>query len=200
MRLGLLADIHEEVEHLRAAIRALREAGASQFVVLGDIFDTGRRIDETVAVLSDLGSVGVWGNHDIGLCREVTESIRTRYSPRVLDYFATLQPWLEVQGCRFQHIEPFLDSESLEDLWSYGGEGQLDFARSFACCAGPRLFMGHIHLWRLFTPEGPLAWAGEGPARLGPGQRYLAVVHAVQQGWCAWYDVADDLLCPLRVS
>lgn len=200
MRLGLLADIHEEVGLLERAVDALRAAGVSQFVVLGDVFETGRALEATVAVLARLGSVGVWGNHDFGLCRDVAEPVRRRYSPQVLDYFGGLLPWAEVGGCRFQHIEPFLDSEVLEDLWSYGGEGLLDQARSFAACPHPRMFMGHVHRWGLFTPAGKVPWSGREPVFLAPGERYLATMHAVQQGWCAWYDPGSGELCPVSVA
>ncbi len=48
MRLGILADIHEQVRRLRKAIAVLQEHGADRFVVLGDVFDTGQRIEQTV--------------------------------------------------------------------------------------------------------------------------------------------------------
>lgn len=200
MRLGLLADIHEEVEHLRRAVDLLHACGVSKFVVLGDVFDTGKRLDATVAVLSQLDAVGVWGNHDFGLCRDVTEAVRRRYPQAVVEYFGRLEPWLEVGPCRFQHIEPFLDSERLEDLWAYGGEGVLSPAQSFAACPHRRVFMGHVHRWELFTPSGPVAWPDREPVRLQGGQRYLVVTHAVQQGWCAWYDLERDELCRLHVD
>lgn len=198
-RLGLLADIHEEVDRLRAAIQALRECGVSKFVILGDVFETGQRIDETVAMLDELDSVGVWGNHDFGLCRDVEESVRQRYSPGVLKYFASLQPSIEVDGCRFQHIEPFLNPESLEDLWYYGSDGNLNASRSFASCGQRRVFMGHVHRWDLFTPTGGVAWDCPSMIRLDPAQRYFAAIHAVMAGWCAWYDPQDDCLCSIQL-
>jgi hypothetical protein len=200
MRLGLLADIHEEVEWLRRAIDALQKDDVSKFVVLGDVFDTGQRIAETVDVLRRLDSVGVWGNHDFGLCRHVEAEVRDRYAAPVLDYFGGLQPWLEVAGCRFQHIEPFLNSEDLEDLWSYGGGSPLNAERSFSACSHQRIFMGHIHRWEVVTPSGVFDWTGAAPVRLGRDQRCLIVVHAVQQGWCGWYDVEEDVLHPIHVG
>ncbi|HEV2949990.1 MAG TPA: hypothetical protein VGX70_21615 [Gemmataceae bacterium] len=44
MKLGLLADIHEETEQLGKAIAVLQEQGADRFVVLGDVFEMGKRI------------------------------------------------------------------------------------------------------------------------------------------------------------
>lgn len=70
MKIGILADIHECVIHLRSALQAFRENGVDQVVVLGDIFETGKYIDETVQLLRDVNAFGVWGNHDVGLSHE----------------------------------------------------------------------------------------------------------------------------------
>jgi hypothetical protein len=40
----------------------------------------------------------------------------------------------------------------------------------------------------------------EFPGYLVPERRYLVVVHAVQQGWCAWYDSDEDVLVPQHVA
>lgn len=199
MRLGLLADIHEEVENLGRAIDALRSAGVSRFVVLGDVFETGLRLEETVAALRRIDHEGVWGNHEFGLCHEISDWTRAHYPPAILDYFAGYRPSLEVAGCLFQHIEPHLDPRSLEDIWGYGGAGLLDPARGFAAVPHRRIFMGHIHRWALVTPAGEVPWGGLAPAKLDPGTRYLVVVHGVQQGYCAWYDTDRDEVVPLKV-
>ena len=38
-----------------------------------------------VAVLRAAGAVGVWGNHDVGLCLQVPEKLRRQADPAVLD-------------------------------------------------------------------------------------------------------------------
>lgn len=200
MRLGILADIHEEVDHLQHAVDALQACSVDQFVILGDIFEMGRHINETVAILSQLNSVGVWGNHDFRLCCDVSDSVRQRYSPEVISYFASLKPWLEIEGCRFQHIEPFLDSNEFDDLWAYGSGSILNPVRSFDACPNGRIFMGHVHRWELLDTEGTVPWNGCDPIHLDASKRYLAVIHAVQQGWCALFDTETDLLVPLHVG
>jgi predicted phosphodiesterase len=70
MRIGILADIHESLTNLRWAIDVLHEQGTDCLVVLGDVFELGYRLKETVDLLADLGAIGVWGNHDFGLCRD----------------------------------------------------------------------------------------------------------------------------------
>jgi predicted phosphodiesterase len=68
MKLGILADIHEHTRELQEAIGVLQQHGAKCFVVLGDVFETGKRIEQTVRLLQEVQAVGVWGNHDVGLC------------------------------------------------------------------------------------------------------------------------------------
>jgi metallophosphoesterase superfamily enzyme len=121
MKLGSLADIHEQTDELRKAIDVLRLHGAERFVVLGDVFEMGKQIEETVRLLQQVAAVGVWGNHDIGLCFDPTEEMRQRYSPGVLDFMGSLQPRLEIDGCLFTHVEPWLDPHKIEDLWYFDG-------------------------------------------------------------------------------
>jgi hypothetical protein len=60
--------------------------------------------------------------------------------------------------------------------------------------------VGHFHRWIAVTPEGPLSWGGEGPMRFDPGVRYLVVLGAVCDGWCATYDTEADVLVPHAMS
>src|SRR5260370_6507579 len=73
MKLGLLADIHENTRQLQKAIAVLQQHGAERFVVLGDVFEMGKRIEQTVRLLQEVEAVGVWGNHDVGLCSDPDE-------------------------------------------------------------------------------------------------------------------------------
>src|SRR3954447_7614199 len=185
MRLGILADIHEDLEHLRRALDALRDRGAARLSVLGDLFELGHRLDATVELLDEAGAVGVWGNHDFGLCRGNTRpEDRLRYSERVLGFMGRLRPPLGGGGCLFPHVEPRLDAEKIEDLWYFDGppETPEQLARIFEAAPNRVLFVGHYHRWLLVTPEGLQPWAGEGPTVLEAGGRYLVSVHAVCAG------------------
>jgi predicted phosphodiesterase len=92
MKLGLLADIHEHTRELQKAIAVLQHHGAERFVVLGDVFEMGERIEQTVRLLQEVQAVGVWGNHDVGLCFHPDEEVCKRYSASVLDFIGKLQP------------------------------------------------------------------------------------------------------------
>ena len=121
MKLGLIADIHEAVEDLRAALDHFSRERVDQVIVLGDVFETGERIEETCRLLADAKTMGVWGNHDFGLCVDPDDEVRARYPDVVLDFMISLRPRLEIEGCHFTHVEPWLDPENFLDLWHFEG-------------------------------------------------------------------------------
>jgi hypothetical protein len=209
MKLGILADIHEDLEHLRRALDALRDRGADRLIVLGDLFELGHRLDATVELLDEAGAVGVWGNHDFGLCRDPHEDVRRRFSERTMAFMGRLRPRLEVEGCLFGHVEPWLDPERIEDLWYFDDEpwyrGALQMvgerlARIFAATPCRWTFIGHHHRWLLATPESVLPWDGGGPVVLEPDRRSFVIVDAVVEGWCALFDTAAGLLVPIDLG
>jgi len=198
MKLGILADVHEHVKELRKAIDILGQHGADRFVVLGDVFETGKRIEKTVRLLQEVRAVGVWGNHDVGLCFDPSDKVCERYSSAVLDFMGSLQPHLEIDGCLFTHVEPWLDPHKVEDLWYFDGppDTPAKLARSFAAVSHRVVFLGHFHRWLLGTPDGLLPWRGDGPVRLDDQARYLVVVHADWDGHCALFDTQTNDLLP----
>lgn len=198
MRIGILADIHEHVEQLQECLAVLDGAGAERLVTLGDVCHDGEKLEETVALLEGAGVIGVWGNHDAGLCLEPDASVREKYSDRVLKYMTSLHPRLELEGCHFSHVEAWLDPHKVEDLWWFDGppDAPEKAARSFNAVPHRILFLGHFHRWLLTTPQEVLPWRGEGPIRLKPDQRYLIVVHAVWDGRCAMFDTVTGELVP----
>jgi Calcineurin-like phosphoesterase superfamily domain len=202
VRLGLLADIHEETRQLRTAIAVLQQHGADRFVVLGDVFETGKSIVETIDLLRQVQAVGVWGNHDFGLCVNPSDEVRQHYSAAVLDFMGSLQPRLEIEDCLFTHVEPWLDPYKVEDLWYFDGppDSRNKLARSFAAVPQRVLFIGHMHRWILGTPDGVLPWRGDRQLRLESPCRFFVVVHAVWHGKCALFDTGTSELTPFGVD
>ena len=115
MKLGLITDIHEQVELLRLALDRFDHERVDQVVVIGDVFEMGQRIEETCRLLSQLNAIGVWGNHDDGLCVDPDEEARATYPVAVIDYMTSLRPRLEVGGCHFAHVEPWLNPEDVAE-------------------------------------------------------------------------------------
>jgi predicted phosphodiesterase len=202
MKLGLLADIHESAGELRKAVDVLDRHGVERFVVLGDVFEMGKRIEETVGVLHDIQAIGVWGNHDIGLCFDPDERTCERYSAVVIQFMGSLRPRLEIEGCLFTHVEPWLDPHKVEDLWYFDGppDSPEKLARSFAAVSNRVIFLGHFHRWLLGTPDGVTAWRGEKPVSLFNNRQSLVVIHAVWDGKCALFDTQTGELVPFGTS
>jgi predicted phosphodiesterase len=201
MRLGILADIHEDVPKLTMALQHFRRVGVQQVVLLGDVFDMGRHLRETVALLAEVQAIGVWANHDLGLCHEPEESVQQRYAGPILDFMRTLRPRLEVAGCLFTHGLPCWD-ETDPEVYYLGDrpdtkEGQ---ASSFEVSHDATVFVGHFHCWLAATLQGRLDWDCNSPLILLPDQRYLIVVAAVCDGWCAVFDTDSRTLMPHRMS
>jgi predicted phosphodiesterase len=199
MRLGLLADIHEHVENLRSALIWFSKSGVDQVVVLGDVVDMGKRIDETCQLLTDAGAIGVWGNHDFGMCCNPDDELRRKYPKSTLDFMTSLRPRMDIGECHFCHIEPWLDPESLADLWYFDGtpDEHRDLGRIFRAVPNRLIFAGHFHKWILATPETFVSWEGKSRAHL-VGSRYFVVVGPVCTGESAVYDTSTCELAPFR--
>ncbi|MCO6457841.1 MAG: metallophosphoesterase family protein [Pirellulaceae bacterium] len=201
MKLGLLADIHEQVDALREALDALRRLAVDQIVVLGDLVASGERMEETCRLLSEAGAIGVWGNHDFGLAWQPSDELRGHYSPLVMRYMTSLRARLEVGDCLVTHVEPWLNPYDVMDLWYFEGPPDTPekIARIFAASPARILLGGHYHQWLAATPAGILPWDGSQPLRMTPGQRYFVVVHAVLHGYYAVLDTRSRELFPYRL-
>ena len=200
MKLGLITDIHEHVEYLKTALDSFRDERVDRIVMIGDVVEMTLRLEETCRLLAEAGAVGVWGNHDFGLCVDPGDDLLLRHSPLVIRYMTSLRPRLEIDGCLFTHIEPWLDPEDLADLWHFYGvpTEQSELDRIFNAAPNRLMFAGHYHRWLLATPDGIVDWKGESPIRLNDG-RYFVVVGALCEGRFATFDTATSQLCPFHI-
>lgn len=201
MKIGILADIHEHVINLRSAIEHLRRENVDQIVVLGDVFEMGERIHETTDVLLEEEVIGVWGNHELAFCVDPEPQVVSKYGDRVCGFFRSLKPSLEIDGVRFSHGMPTWDARNAEVF--YLGDppwtpGSLDpLWREFD---HPLFLIGHFHRWLVSTPEATLTRNAYEPVRFEAGQRYLVVIHAVCEGWCAVLDTETHQITPHSIA
>lgn len=200
MKLGLITDIHEHVELLRFALDILGGEKVDQIVVIGDVFEMGQRIEETCRLLTEAKTIGVWGNHDFGLCVDPNEYLRAKYPTSVIKYMTSLRPRLDVAGCHFTHVEPWLNPEVMMDLWYYEGppDEHRKLERIFNSVTNRIMFAGHFHKWLLATPNGIQDWKGESPIQLEEG-RYFVVIGALCEGHFATFDTNSSELIPFNV-
>lgn len=198
MRYGLLADIHESVEALRAAIDRLQEDGIDQLFVLGDIHETGQRLEETIELLRQSGVVGVWGNHDFGLCHEPSDDLRARFSANCLEFMTSLKPRWAFEDCLITHTEPCRDPFDLYDLWSQEEDEDLD--RCFEERSERLMFHGHHHRWKITAPTGRVDWSGKEPFIFESGVRYVVQIGAVCDRRCGLFDTSTNILTPIQLA
>jgi hypothetical protein len=203
MRLGLVTDVHNHAPELARALDLFSAHAVEQVVTIGDTCDAfgrGEGAAEVAALLQGCRAVGVWGNHDFSLCRDVTATVRSRYPATVLEFMARMQPRLVIGECFFSHKESSVDPHDIEQLWDIS-DRQLDLmerARLAFGAVGQRWqFTGHYHRWWAATPGGPVPWDGGEPLLFEPGQRYFVVVAAVCDGWCGVLDTDAGRLQPL---
>jgi hypothetical protein len=198
MRMGLLADIHEDVERLAAAIARCRQEGADRLLTLGDIFETGERFADAVDLLRTAEVAGVWGNHEFGLYAGRGDSVESIFDWRTLDFMHLLESRLEIEGVLLSHVLPSLDPTDIGQPWYVEREPLTAEAAAphFAAYPHRRMFVGHFHRWLAVTPGGALPWSGAHPISFRREERYLVVVAAVCDGWCAIYDTESDVVTP----
>ena len=200
MKLGLITDIHEQVEFLQLALGRFHTEKVEQIVTLGDVFELGARTDEICDLRAEEHVIGVVRNQHMRLRFEPDDRILQKYPATVLNYMASLKPRLDFGGCHFTHVEPWLDPGNVADLWYY--EGPPDTAtklhRIFAATTSRIMFAGHFHRWLLATCEGISDWRGDTPMQLDEPERYFVVVGALCEGRYATFDTESSLLTPFN--
>lgn len=202
MRIGLLADIHEDVDRLAEAIARCRREGVDRLITLGDLYLDGRRFAETVRTLDESDVTGVWGNHEFGICHEPVDWVGSMFDAPTRAYMARLRPRIEIDGILMGHVLPRHDPTDFAQPWyiDRAPETAEEAAPDFAAFAHRRMFLGHYHRWLIATPDGAGPWSADHPFTFDRARRYLVVVAAVCDGSCAIYDTVADVLTPLRIE
>ncbi|MCA9140414.1 MAG: metallophosphoesterase family protein [Planctomycetales bacterium] len=199
MRFGLLADIHGDIEKLSQAIEQLRHQSVQQYVVLGDVIYDTCCADETVALLQSCAAIGVWGNHELGLCVDPEDDVRAMYSDTVMEYFCTLQPRLLCGDVLVSHTFPTQDAREVLSYYFGQPEDAAIVADCFKRFLNRIMIVGHFHRWLAATPSGRLDWNGECTLRLEPNERYFIVIDAVIDGFAAVLDDVQNVLIPINL-
>ena len=201
MLIGVVADIHDAVAPLKRALARFRQVGVDRVVTLGDAFNVCRRGSPAVDVarmLHGARAIGVWGNHDFGLSRGVTDELRHTAHPALLAFASQLNPssWSRTAVFRVEH---HLDPTNIADLWVYDELPNPQNAnRCFRAVGEKFLFMGHHHQWLIIGSDGSFMRDIEQPVTLAPAERYLVVMGALVDGWCATFDSVTATLTPIR--
>jgi predicted phosphodiesterase len=154
MRYGLLADVHGNLDALRAVVNALDHHGVDRYLVAGDLVGYGPYPNECVAAVAELPASCVAGNHDLialGLlsdqrCIELARR-SLAWTREVLDddaraFLAALPPTVTVPG------GVVVAHGSLDDPQEYtstSGQALAQLARVQDGDGAGVLVLGHTH-------------------------------------------------------
>ncbi|MFA4968746.1 MAG: metallophosphoesterase [Sulfuritalea sp.] len=218
MKIAVLADIHSNLEALRACLAHAEREGADMHVFLGDLVGYGADPVACLDLLADhaaRGALLVRGNHDEaalgGLCenmnftaRDATYWTRAQLGSSERDFLASLPYTARRDDLLFVHA-----SADAPDKWAYitssrQAERCMEAAQASVTFAGhvhhPSLFFAASTGVRRFHPVPGVAIPVGGP------RRWLAIAGSVGQprdgnnaAAYALYDEGDRLLKFFRV-
>jgi diadenosine tetraphosphatase ApaH/serine/threonine PP2A family protein phosphatase len=206
--IALLADIHANLEALDACLAHARAAGATRFVLLGDLVGYGAdpaAVVDRACELARAGAIVLKGNHDEAVERTPTylndmAQAAIRWTRDALDaaqkaFLAGLPMCVKDDARCYVHA-----SADRPARWTYV-DGPVAAKRAMDAAGVAHTFCGHVHDQRLYF-EG--AGARIGAFRPSPGtaipiprhRRWLAIAGSVGQprdgNAAAAYALVDD--------
>ena len=159
MRIGIVSDIHANLEALEACLRALEKKGIDTLVCLGDVVGYGGQPDECCDRIRSLAEFTVLGNHDAAVAGRMDYSFYRAAARHALDRHAQMLsdqnrawladlPYIHRSGdLAFCHGSPL----ALEDFdYIFVIEQMRDVVAAHAEQA-PVTFIGHSHLCKSFA-------------------------------------------------
>ena len=167
MKLGIIADIHEDLQSLQKALCLLRNQGADKVVCAGDIVAAGERGDAIVELLQRFCIPCVQGNHDENVIKHwrLFQRLKPKkdsvpLSRYLITYLQQLPKSLHYlwHGKRIQlaHCTP---SNSQQSLTVYHSQKQ--YRKAMLRADADIIILGHTHI--------PLKLEFEGIMLVNPG-------------------------------
>ena len=162
MKLALLSDIHANIQALDTCLQHALDAGAEQFVLLGDFVGYGANpieVVQRVQALAADGALLIKGNHDAGavsppaFARTVGDSTtawtHTQLAPEQRQFLHDLPMVMQHGSILLLHA-----SADGPDLWRYVYTGTAAAASLGAAATLPEVrhvFGGHVHHQTLYV-------------------------------------------------
>ena len=219
MLIAILSDIHANREAFDACLAHAKQAGAEQFVLLGDLVGYGADpvyVVETAAEMRARGAIIIKGNHDEAATGEwgdmnsyarfAAEWTRRELNEAQLEFLAGLPFTVEQGEVLYVHSEAAHPTD-----WLYVMNA-IDADRSMDATHQRVTFCGHVHRPQLYyrTAKAPSVFVmpGDGVAMpLVEGHQWHAVLGSVGQprdenpaAAYALYDAAKGTLAYQRVA
>jgi len=187
--LGLIYDVHGNLDALEAVLADADEAGIGRFVLGGDYALFGLRPAETVQRLRGLdarmirGNVDRWTAHphdapDDAVLQDAIAECRAQLGERVVADLAALPEWLADDGrVRFSHGSP------ISDIRSFGDAPRDDDEELLGGHREPLQVFGHTHVQ--FERAGP-----DGVRLVNPGSVGMPMDGDQRAAWAILHDDA----------
>ena len=152
MLIGILGDVHGNLEALQAAVERLRSEGVQTWLQVGDLVGYGADPEAAIRTVREIGCQVCLGNHDAAVvgyldtdyfnpyARAAIEWTRGQLSPESLDYIRGLPLVVEHEEFTLVH-----GSQHLPDRFGYVFS-PVEAAESMAHQATPITFVGHSHV------------------------------------------------------
>lgn len=152
MRIGIISDIHGNIEALTAVLDALKKAQPDQLICLGDLVGYGPNPNECIALIQEHADVVIAGNHDFAALQKIsTESFNShartsifwtmrQLTPESIDYLSGLPLTVTRDQFMLVHATPNAPEDWHYILSIY------DAYDSFLSLARPLCFCGHSHV------------------------------------------------------
>ena len=159
MLLGIIGDIHGNIEALTACHKAVKEAGCDKIVCTGDIVGYGASPKECIDFVHDKEIVSIRGNHDHyttqhdsdwdiqPAAKKVIIWTQKTLPREYITWLGALPFFMEVEGIQFVHSSlESVDGKSWPYILSTQSALFHFFIQSSKFC-----FYGHTHIPLIFT-------------------------------------------------
>ena len=191
MRIGILSDVHSNLEALAEALAALKGEQPDTIVCLGDIVGYGASVNECCELVRKNVAVTLLGNHDAAVsgrmdysfyydaARHALDWTAARIAPEHAEWLRALPYAHRIGDASFSHGNP-VDPQAYEYVFA------LEQARELiphVADLAEVSFVGHSHLCKAFAlhPAGDVTEVVANGFGLRRGYKYVVSVGSVGQ-------------------
>jgi diadenosine tetraphosphatase ApaH/serine/threonine PP2A family protein phosphatase len=191
MRIGIISDIHSNLEALSQALAALERHRPDRVICLGDVVGYGASVNECCDIVRKVAEVTLLGNHDAAVsgrmdysfyydaARHALDWTASRIDPDNLEWLRSLPYRHRIDQVQFSHGNP-INAEAYEYVFAI--EQARELLPHLADLAEVN-FVGHSHLCKSFAlhPGGDVAEVVATRFGIRRGYKYVISVGSVGQ-------------------
>jgi len=159
MRIGIISDVHSNLEALNAVLGVLERLKPDRVMCLGDVIGYGASVNECCALVRQHAEVTLLGNHDAAVAgrmdysfyydaaRHALDWTASRIEPDHLEWLRSLPYGHRIENVGFTHGNP-VDPEAYAYVFAL--EQARELLPHFGALADVN-FIGHSHLCKAFA-------------------------------------------------